>query len=570
MRRCVLSLLAMALLAGAVRAEATVFLKNGQQVTGRLIESGDTVGVVTGDGLKTFRRHEIDRIERDGFSKATPAQVAEYRRAERSADRVSHPAEAVAIWQGYLDGLSQDHPLRDEASKQLTHWREGLKQGKVVWAGALVDPVERVRIKREAQSKLESAVRAYRAGETAKASGLLREAMRGWPDHLGIRFFMALTLQKQRKPVEAARHYRAVIETSPDHVPTLNNLAALDSLRRQFGGSVPMMLRAVKLAGDVVIINDNAHKTLLRIKAAKLRGFESRIAELESVGVQFELVMGKQGLMRWGTAWIPQERYREIEARNREIDAQLAALADEVNTLNGEITLFRARIIELRRARRSAPTERDVVNGVDTDGDGTADFYYARDTLTKEKIDLLIVDHVARLAGHEAKLAAKLAQVPGLRAARIKADVSLDFVLIEDPGDLLLQGGPQGQTTVPLVASYVGPTSVPELVAAIRSGRAIIVADTGTFLGKVTSDVADAQSVLNPQGMFGSATSEFSLMNPTTRFTRADSDQSVIHPGATRPPKLFFDGNLLAYVTENAKLKPRIRLADVLGVLRRE
>ena len=47
---------------------------------------------------------------------------------------------------------------------------------------------------------------------------------------------------------------------------------------------------------------------------------------------------------------------------------------------------------------------------------------------------------------------------------------------------------------------------------------------------------ADAQSVLNQQGMFGSAVSEFSLMNPGTRFTRADSDQSVTNPGATRPP----------------------------------
>ena len=64
----------LALLAGAVCADATVYLKNGQKVSGRLIESGDSVGVVTGDGLKTFRRDEIERIERDGFSKATPAQ----------------------------------------------------------------------------------------------------------------------------------------------------------------------------------------------------------------------------------------------------------------------------------------------------------------------------------------------------------------------------------------------------------------------------------------------------------------------------------------------------------------
>ena len=142
--------------------------------------------------------------------------------------------------------------------------------------------------------------------------------------------------------------------------------------------------------------------------------------------------------------------------------------------------------------------------------------------------------------------------------------------MLEDPGDRLLDGGPQKQAPLPDIPSLVGPTTAAQLITAIRSRKAIILADDGTFLGKVSADRSDGQAIGNPGGPFSSPTGQWSLMNPKSRYTKADDDLSVNNPNAKRPPKLLLDGRMLAYVTENTGLKPRVSLRDVLAVLKGE
>lgn len=569
MRTHLLGLVAALILTLVAHAETTVVLKDGRRLVGQVIESADTVGVATADGLQTVRRSEIERIERDAFGLATRTQLSAYRAVEQAADRVAHPAEAIVLWKEYLDRSQADNPLKAEAEKQLARWQEALKDGKVVWAGRLVTPQDRERLRQQAALKLEQAVAACRTGQFDRALTLLRDAQRDWPDHPGVAFFTALSLQRTRKPVEAAKLYRNLLDDFPDHVPTLNNLAAIECLQRQFIAGMPLMLRALALAGDVVLINDNAYKTLARVNEAKLRGFESDVAKLESILSRFETAMQQQGLYRWGSAWIPAEKFKTIQDANREVDEKLKAIALEIETLRQEIPILQARVDELERQRRSAPTEYDVLRGIDTDGDGKADYFFPRDALTKEKISLILSDHLVRLAEKQAALNAKMAEAVALRGARLEPKINLDYVLIDEPGDEFLAGILRTPPPpVPLLPSYAGPTSVAELVTAIRSGRAFIVAQDGTYLGRIVAEVKNAQSVLNVEGIYGGATSEFSLLNPETRFTSKDGEQSINNPAAAKPPTLFFDGNTLAYVTENQQLKPRIRLADVLAVLR--
>ena len=151
MRRLLASAVATLLLATIALADATVILKDGRRLTGQMIESGDTVGVATEDGLKLFRRDEIERIEKDAFGRATPEERKAYRKAERAVQQVGEPATAVAIWKRYVDGLSPDATLAAEARKQLLGWAEAMKAGKVVWAGDAMTLAERERIKKLSQ-----------------------------------------------------------------------------------------------------------------------------------------------------------------------------------------------------------------------------------------------------------------------------------------------------------------------------------------------------------------------------------------------------------------------------------
>ena len=570
MRTLLVGLAVSVVVASAAGAEATVVLKTGETLTGQVIESGDRVGVATADGLRMLSRDEIERIEYDAFGRATKKQLARYRATERSASEVAHPAEAVILWRRYLDECSQDNPLSDEAEKQLSRWALARKDGKVVWAGKLMKPEERESQKAQAMTKLAQGAAEYRGGRYRKCVSVLREATRAWPDHPGIHFLMGLAFQKNRNPTEAARHYEEVLNARPGHVPTLNNLGALECVRRRYALGVSLVLEALKLGDDVVVVNDNAFRTLLRVSGAKLRGFEGEIARLRNASARFEAAMLQQGLKRWGTSWITADKYASIEQQNREIAAKVQSLTEEIGAIRREMEVLQGRIAELERQRRSAPSDRDVVSGVDTDGDGVADVFYSRDTVTREQLDLLLADHVARLAASEGAVAGKQAMIPRLLAGRIEPVFELDYILLEELGAEMLSGTPVKTAPVPLAPSYVGPTSVAELVTAIRSGRAILLADDGTFLGKVSREAADAQSILNEEGAFGNPKSPFSLTNPESKYTNKDSDQSVSNPSAKRPPKLFYDGNLLAFVTANEHLTPRVRLQDILAVLRGE
>jgi len=568
MKRFLAAVVTMLLVVTVALADATVILKDGRRLTGQVIESGDQVGVATEDGLKLFRRDEIERIEQDAFGRATSEERKAYRKAERAVQQVGEPAAAVAIWKRYLDSLSPDATLGAEARKRLVGWADAMKAGKVVWAGGAVTLAERERMKSEAAAQLDKAIKQYHRADFRRAVTSLRETLRSWPDHPGALFYFALTMQRQRQPLEATRRYRAVLDIAPDHVPTLNNLAGLDCTRRQFRTAVPLMVRAAQLAPDVVAVNDNAFRTMLRIEDAGLRGFESDVTRIRNIAARMESAMRSRGLVRWGTSWVTTQKYQDYKEKNAAIDKQLEAMAAEIRALDEQIAVLKARIVQLERLRRTAPWAHDLVR--DIDGDGLPDRIYPFDVLTRERIDLLLADQYAQLAAKEETRIEKRRTGRRIKADRVEPPRDLDYLVLEDPGDQLLDGGPQKHSPVPEIPSLVGPTTAAELITAIRSGKAIVLADDGTFLGKVSADRSDSQAILNPDGLFGGPASESGLMNPKSRYAGGEGDLSAGNPNAKRPPKLLFDGRMLAYVTENATLKPRVSLRDVLAVLKGE
>ena len=307
---------------------------------------------------------------------------------------------------------------------------------------------------------------------------------------------------------------------------------------------------------------------MLRIEDSDLRGFESDMARIRNIAARMEAAMRSRGLVRWGTSWVTTRKYQDYKEKNEAVDAQLEALAGEIRTLEEQILVLKARIVELERLRRTAPWAHDLVR--DDDGDGFPDHIYPLDVLTRERIDLLLADQYARLAAKEETRIEKRRAARGIKANRVEPPRDLDYLVLEEPGDEFLGGGPQKHSLLPEIPSLVGPTTVAELITAIRSGKAVILADDGTFLGKISDDRSDGQAIGNPDGPFGSPDGRWSLMNPQSRYAKGDDDLSVGNPKAKRPPKLLFDGRVLAYVTENADLKPRVSLGDVLAVLKGE
>jgi hypothetical protein len=91
-------------------------------------------------------------------------------------------------------------------------------------------------------------------------------------------------------------------------------------------------------------------------------------------------------------------------------------------------------------------------------------------------------------------------------------------------------------------------------------------------LGRVSSDCSDTDSIVCPDGPYGSADSEKSLSNPDGPYGSADSDVSAYDVGAQHPPRIIRCERGICrtvwYVTRNPAISPRLDPEMLLSVLR--
>ncbi len=80
--------------------------------------------------------------------------------------------------------------------------------------------------------------------------------------------------------------------------------------------------------------------------------------------------------------------------------------------------------------------------------------------------------------------------------------------------------------------------------------------DTKTYLGKLTTDIYDADSIWNEYGTYGSKYQTNSIWNEYGDYGSKYSNKSAFNEYATEPPKIFDNqGNYVGYLTTNEYLE---------------
>ena len=152
------------------------------------------------------------------------------------------------------------------------------------------------------------------------------------------------------------------------------------------------------------------------------------------------------------------------------------------------------------------------------------------------------------------------------------------------PGRLslpMIWGHRPGATPTPTCtltsAPYPLPTTTPTLLADPEIDRLdgqgeLFSYDGRTYLGLVVSDSQRPDSLINPEGPYGSATSVTSISNPDGAYGRGDSPTSAYNHQAPRPPIIWlWNGQrhqFVAFVTTNRQKGPRIHPDYLLDYLR--
>jgi len=207
---------------------------------------------------------------------------------------------------------------------------------------------------------------------------------------------------------------------------------------------------------------------------------------------------------------------------------------------------FRTSIVLLNASTRSSP-----VNIVVRDGQGNV---LARDSATLEGGQ--------RAAGMLTEIYPQTADQAGV------VQVSTFSLALSGLG---LRIDPTGAfAAIPTLSSDIDPdapslpstppSTLPGISAATCSALegALVFANDGQFLGKITSNSFAADSLGNTFGLYGNQFSSVSIFNTFGKYGSEYSPLSAFNPLASTPPIIYIGGKPVAYLTVNPSRTPRV------------
>jgi hypothetical protein len=95
-----------------------------------------------------------------------------------------------------------------------------------------------------------------------------------------------------------------------------------------------------------------------------------------------------------------------------------------------------------------------------------------------------------------------------------------------------------------------------------------LIAADGTYLGRVSSNAFDRDSIVNDFGPYGSKFASTSIRNDFGKYGGQFSSLSPFNQFTSTPPKIV-KGDCWAYFTVNQFLSPRIDARAAMGYLER-
>ena len=98
-------------------------------------------------------------------------------------------------------------------------------------------------------------------------------------------------------------------------------------------------------------------------------------------------------------------------------------------------------------------------------------------------------------------------------------------------------------------------------------GTAVIRAQDGTYLGLISSDPYEPDSIVNAYGTYGNPFSPSSIRNQYGTYGGQYGAQSPYNPYSVNPPVVIKNGRIVAYLTVNQSLRPAISPHDLFAQL---
>lgn len=97
-----------------------------------------------------------------------------------------------------------------------------------------------------------------------------------------------------------------------------------------------------------------------------------------------------------------------------------------------------------------------------------------------------------------------------------------------------------------------------ELEIRIRQQESFLLAQNGQFLGMLSSNKYQSDSVMNIYGMYGSKYSSTSIFNQYGQYGNQYASYSPFNPYTNTPPKIILRGRFVGVLTMNTSMQNRL------------
>jgi tetratricopeptide (TPR) repeat protein len=264
----------------------------------------------------------------------------------RSVENLSDIKMVLDRYARFIDQYKQT-PAAREAERDVAMWRERQDKGMVKVGSQWVTPAEREGLKKKGQATAQEARDALLEAKAKEAEALIARALEEDPGNISATYLKGVLLCQQGQLPQARKYFEAVAvagggaassTTKPSpSVAALNNLAVIqwrtapDSPAMAMGfyekamNAAPLDVRILHNVAEAInALPANQRSTVVAQNAIRL--FESQQAVLLKK-------MEQDGMHPWGSSWVDEPTLARLEAADKAIQKQVAALSGEYDKL---------------------------------------------------------------------------------------------------------------------------------------------------------------------------------------------------------------------------------------------
>jgi tetratricopeptide (TPR) repeat protein len=341
-----------------IAAGDVVRLNDGSTLVGDVKKSSEGWIVTAGDGKTTLVRPEQMKSIQMTPSTAPAAMMARLISLRRALDNVSDISTIIDRYQNFIDHTT-DKPTLLAAEQDLAVWKDRQAKGLIKFGNQWVPAADRAKLQQQALGLASQAREYIKQGRFKEADPILQKALAIDPACASATYLRGIMLYRQDHLADARKAFEATLAATPDHVPTLNNLAIVLYQQKQVPAALNQYDRAMIVSPQDQWVLTNVAEALQSLPGDLHRNdivrkvqkrFDEQIVPLESK-------LASKGLYRWGATWVTAADLDKLKAAEAANKSKLDALSVDFDAAQADLTRITQSIADNQATLRRIEAE---------------------------------------------------------------------------------------------------------------------------------------------------------------------------------------------------------------------